>query len=334
MTQGNYTPYSLINDIKTKMNLIERINSTSTNRVYNQFDISVDTFTQMIKFTRFKEDTLIQPFRIKEITLNGETRFKLVINHPSNSVNVGDEITITGAKKTQGIFSIVLNQTHIVFEVNNSYDSYSVILPFLNLSTLSTDTGGGNSVVIKSLSQFRFLFNYSDTIGTILGFRDVGEDFAITNFSSIITNQDNYAIEGNFNLNSIGNTKNNTTFLNFSGEDLYFLMYLNDYESITTNNEQLPAFAKIQLSSNPGDVIFNTHINYPVVFENPLSQLNELAIKFTYADGSQVNFGNTEHSFTIKITELRSITDNMFVNSKDVKMYPLEDKPVDKSINV
>ena len=60
---------------------------------------------------------------------------------------------------------------------------------------------------------------------------------------------------------------------------------------------------------------YNTFINYPLEFENPLSTLNELNIKITFADGTLPNFKNIDHSFTLKITELINYPKNTKINS-------------------
>jgi len=98
-------------------------------------------------------------------------------------------------------------------------------------------------------------------------------------------------------------------------------MYINDYECVINNSNQPTAFAKILLSSNPGDILFNTFVNYPLEFDFPISTLNELNIKFTYPDGTLVDFRNIDHSFTLRIIEKIIKPNNTGINSKDTSFY-------------
>ena len=78
-------------------------------------------------------------------------------------------------------------------------------------------------------------------------------------------------------------------------------MYLNDIEYIYTNTNLDNAFAKILLSGNPGDILFNTFISQPLDLYSktfPISNLTYIDIKFLYPDGTPVNFRNINHSFT------------------------------------
>ena len=82
-------------------------------------------------------------------------------------------------------------------------------------------------------------------------------------------------------------------------------MYLNNIEFI--NNINIPtAFAKILLSGNQGDYLFNTFIRitndvYSSSF--PIPEITKLNISFLFPDGSVPDFRNINHSFTLKIVE-------------------------------
>ena len=111
--------------------------------------------------------------------------------------------------------------------------------------------------------------------------------------------------------------------MNFVGKYNYFLMYLNDIEYIYSNNNLKSAFAKIQLSGNPGDILFNTFIETPnnIYYKGfPIPTLSDLTIKFIYPDGSRINFRNINHSFTLKITEELAQNDNTYLNSQNISV--------------
>jgi len=100
-------------------------------------------------------------------------------------------------------------------------------------------------------------------------------------------------------------------------------MYLNDIEFIYSSSSIKPAFAKILLSGNPGDILFNTFVEqskyqYDKIF--PISNLSNFNITFLFPDGNLVDFRNLNHSFTLKITEEKIQNSNTFLNSKYIKI--------------
>jgi hypothetical protein len=187
---------------------------------------------------------------------------------------------------------------------------------------ITVTSGGGANILIKSKTKASFLFNYPDTCGDILGFQHVGNSTSILDFSSKITNYDPYM--NSINLDSVGNTITYSSgFMNFVGKFNYFLMYLNDIEYIYSNNNLKSSFGKIQLLGNPGDILFNTFVPVPSNIyykEFPISTLTQLNIKFTYPDGSRINFRNINHSFTLKITEENMQSDNTYLNSQNISV--------------
>ena len=84
------------------------------------------------------------------------------------------------------------------------------------------------------------------------------------------------------------------------------LLYINDYEGIMTNVNIKNAFSKILMMGNSGDIMFNTFINSPLEFDIPVSSMDEIKVSFIYPDGTQPDFRNFEHSFTLRITERQS----------------------------
>jgi hypothetical protein len=318
--EGNYDGTNLMSLLSTNMNAVERITSTSENRIFNDFSIDYNSFTQEVKFTAFKKDNIPNSLKIDIVTINNIKYFRLTINHPNNLVEVNDSITISNSVAIGIITSNNINKTHQVFEINKNNNSYSVLLGSISqlssssdLKTTLTDTGGG-ATTVKTKARVSLLFNYKDTLGNVIGFKNVGQPNAITPYNSTISNFDAYL--NDTKLNTVGNVVNSTLLLNFTGTNNYYLLYLNDFELVNNNSNQLPAFAKILLSGSPGDILYNTFINYPLEFDFPISTLNELKIKISYGDGTLPDFRNIDHSFTIKIVELVNYPKNTGINSK------------------
>ncbi len=321
--EGNYDPTSLITTISNNINLVKRIESTIEKPVYNIFNITMDTFTQKISFEAFKNNKLPNCITATLNTINNINYILLTFYHLGNLVEINDTITVSGASKIGTVIDAVyINTTHKVYDINKTQQTYTVLLAPLNeltnLTTIDLNGNGGPSIIVKTHAKVSFLFDRPDTIGHILGFKNVGEKNAITPYSIITTNFDNYVQYTHFN--QVGNIDINTRLLNLSGSNYYILMYLNNFESILNSSNQPTAFAKILMSGNPGDIIFNSFINYPLEFDYPISYLNELDIYFTYPDGTPVDFRNIDHSFTLRIVEKIITPNNTGLNSKDVSI--------------
>lgn len=312
--EGNYDGSNLIKNISESMNNLKRIGYTLSHPIYNLFEISFNTYSQKIEFVAFKEEFVPESITINTVIINNESFYKLTVSHPQNLVEVNDVIVISDAEKVDQIPANSINGSHTVYEINKNAESYSVLLSNINLSDTTGTGNGGNSIKIKTRALVRFLFNKSDTCGKIIGFKNVGEKNAITNFSHITSNFDDYIFDTNFN--EVGNLDLSNDILNVTGDNMYLLMHLNDYECIVSNTNVSSCFAKILLTGTPGDIQFNTFINHPMEFDIPISTLSELRVKFTFPDGSLPDFRNLNNSFTLRIVEQISVSRNTGINSK------------------
>ena len=74
-------------------------------------------------------------------------------------------------------------------------------------------------------------------------------------------------------------------------------------------------FAKILLSSNPGEILYDTFVENPNIFYNsPLHELSELEFIFVDNNNELFDFNQQEHSFTLEIIELENKLD--YINSR------------------
>ena len=335
LDEGFYSSDSLLNAIKEKMNKVKRITSSDTNIIYNNFDIIVESNIQKITFLPYNLTKLPNKLSARLEVIKLDTYIILNVNHENNLVDKDDiieirnSIQVTYTKNTNEgiqiyeISSEYINNTHIVYYVNYENSSYDIILGRVDeikttFITNNLEKAGGENVTVKTKSQSSFLFNIKDTIGDIIGFKNVGDSYSITPFSSKITNKDSYIFSNN--LNSVGIEYDYSSgFFNLSGRFNYIMMYLNDIEIVYSNNDIPAAFAKIALSGSPGDILFDTFIKQP---ENtyakiyPISSLSQITVKFLYPDGSRVNFRNINHSFTLKIVEEKERSNNTNLNSQ------------------
>lgn len=304
INQGNYTPVDLITKLRDRMNSVERISSTETNRVFNIFEINFDNNSEEMKFTAFKNNLLPNSLTIeKDITLGTEV-LKLNIKQNNNFISVGDTIIISGSIKIGDIPASVINTSHIVYDTNSEADIYSVIIPVdsdKSYNDINITGSGGQNVKIQIPARFSLLFNQSNSIGSILGFKNIGESFAITPYLNEISNFTDYVEPILFD--EIGNKNPSNSLINLNGNNYYMLLYLNDFEGVVNDKNFDNSFSKILLMGNPGDIMFNTFVNSPLEFDIPVASLEQLKVKFIYPDDSSPDFRNFDHSFTLRIVE-------------------------------
>ena len=335
--EGFYSIHSLVNAIQTNINKIQRITSTVENKIYNNFKISIDTSSQIVTISSFNLTPLPNSLSASYVTINSEIYILITVNHPNNTVNVNNKITITNSlnvtikKIINNVVQILsinasyFNTSQTIYSVNLHNSTYTFLLgkeTQINTSSSNTESSGGENIVINSASRVSFLFDRSDTLGELLGFNNVGSKFSFTEYKSVITNQDTYIYSNN--VNTIGNSLGYPNgFLNLAGNYNYILMYLNDIEYIYNTNNLPSAFAKILLTGNPGDVLFDTYVDNPKEIYSksfPISTLNQISVHFLYPDGSNVVFRNINHSFTLKIIEEKLINDNTYLNSQIISV--------------
>jgi hypothetical protein len=87
-------------------------------------------------------------------------------------------------------------------------------------------------------------------------------------------------------------------------QEPYILMTSDKLSNIlTTGNKVDKTFAKIQLTSKPGTILYNTFITSPKIYDNPDKVLDEIDVQFYRRDGKPFDFLGMDHSFSLEITE-------------------------------
>jgi len=301
---GNYSATNLIETISTQLNSIERITSTPENRIYNKFEIILNTFTNRLDIKAFSQTVLPNSITESIVIIDSNQYYQLDIKHPNNFVETTDFITISNSETIGEIPKTSINAIHQVYKINKTDQTYSIILlPFNKITNVSAQKGG-SSLKIKTTAKVRFLFNKPNTLGEILGFSNPGDVYSVTPFSSVISNNDSYIYQND--LDTVGNKSSISNILQFTGKSNYWLLYLNNFESVILNNGLESCFAKILLAGTQGDIIYNSFVNSPIEFDVPIPTVSELNIKITDSKGNIINFENTNFSFTIRIYELIS----------------------------
>lgn len=322
---GTYSDKAeLETEIENKISLIKRKteeNSNYTNK--SIIKVKINTNTNITTFESFKEARIIKPITnitppINDSNINNYP-YTLTIHHKLHRLSKGDKVIFKDFIQTNGIPSKILNKEHIIDNIIDN-DNYTIILEPFNIDSDLTYTGGGYESKIYVPNYFRLLFNYPDTMGEELGFRNVGESDSITKYNNIITNKDTYpsdyvitdsdgyqyVIDTSGNNNIIDNTS-----LKLSGCD-YILMKIKQLNHIYNTHKDTrmnECFSIINLDSSnnnlstTNNMLYNTFVQTPITLFEPIDLVN-LNISFYTPNGQLYNFIGRDHSFTLEITSI------------------------------
>ena len=272
--EGLYNSNELLHTLVSLINTVP-INNTNNKSHYFTYTINNLNYTLYSGIST----QLYQPLEVDSIisTSQALTRY-MYINFDYHNLSDGDTITIKGAISFRGIPANIINSTYTVTVVNQN--KLKVILPNYNteLATENVNNGGGNIVNVVILNDCK-LINGSFNIFNLLG-------LSITNtFKSSFTNYKPI-------LNSLYPYIELRCILPNTNNDNYNYI------------DSQPILTKIQLKGNIGEYLYNKHTDISLMFEPPLNDLSTITFQFVYPDGTQVDFMNTEHSFTLLISEL------------------------------
>ena len=177
--------------------------------------------------------------------------------------------------------NVRLNDTIIV--ANNEY---TVIYVTQNSFDISIDNNIDiNNIDIVIPVRFCLRFDFSSTICKLLGFNNT-----VTDYDYIIKN----------------------TIKNILQEPSYLLILCNE---ITTNMSSVSydkdIFYRINFENNccntNKDYIYNSFVDAPIYFDDPLRKLNGLTLNFINPDGSLYDFNEQDHSFVLEIVTKENI---------------------------
>lgn len=324
LSPGNYTYELLKKEIEYKVSLTKRYPLIDNEYLseYNNMEVEFIQETDESKFKMFDIYNIPNCFEeFTDISTSTKSIYKIKILCPYHNLNKGDMIFISNSLSYYVIDKKYINLTkgHIVSNVlNNTY--FEIIIKNINPIESVGNTKGGFSVEIKKYSIFRLYFNFTDTIGELIGFPFVGYKSSITNYSSLlkyytITNKDTYYI----NISSILIVNNNIPPQNllakFSNEQYTYFLLLADGLNNNNNPNGPSYFYKFLINQPPGNYLFNTFVNSPVYFNPPIRNFNELKLTLVYPDGSLVNMGNLNYSLTFEITTINNLPENTNINT-------------------
>lgn len=215
----------------------------------------------------------------------------VIFNHENHQLNKNDIIEIN---------SSIINGK---YPINRILDDNHYEITLNQVSMIDSDCG--SQISIKFPTKFQLLFNYKNTLGTILGFSDVGEDYAITPYQHTITNTDPYitGIPAEPNLKK----------LNMTGYN-YFYICCPELVAFNNTGPVNNVFTIIKWTDNPGSVVFDSFVPNHKKFDPPLASLSRFNFSMYHPDGNLVEFNGLDHSFVLKITELyQEVNKNKYI---------------------
>ena len=184
----------------------------------------------------------------------------------------------------------------------------------------------------------RLLWNFSDTFGQPLGFRNVGSPFSITPLSPILTNNDAYDHEfvttDQNGIKYVYDPSGNPVVLEGDCIDLYgneyIVMVVEEFsemynvaltlnDKINDSNKISKIFAKLNMikkAGHPDRFVFDKFAHTPFVFSSQFS-LDKMTVSFYDKNGILVNFNGIDHSYVIEFTSLDYIPIGTSINTRN-----------------
>lgn len=323
---GNYTPENLELTLEELFKNTPRISKYGSYLQNHHVEVKINTITDEVIFTTFKEAQLVQPFVDINPPINPtpgmdnpNNIYIITIKHPNHElISPNQTIIISGAISHYGIPADILNGEHIITTILDE-NNYTITLPKFNLLPIREDTKGGVIVTVLVPDQFRLRFDQSDTIGGLIGFRNPGDFNSITNFAHNISNKDQY--EFDIDANAFGTpSKISNNAIQLSGDN-YILMKAEPLETLVSIGPVKDAFAKILLCDNPGQVIFNSFVPTIKHYVDPIHELRQLDIELLTPDGYLYDFNGVDHSFTIEVVVVSDIPEGTGISASTGKNY-------------
>lgn len=348
---GNYSPQELKILLEKEISLIPRMGDTIVTTVFNNIVIDIDEKSGKVVFTSYNVYTPeFEPFISKTLlsTINCSTNSDLIpedelyyqypfgeyfknfandpnspssislcdslrikISHPNHSVTLGQTITISGSLNYDDIPASYINGQHIVTRVDS--ETYDILLTGINYDANLEQNAGGSDVTIKTPNKFRIRFDFTDTFGRELGFRNTGEETSITPYQYVITNDTPYDGEYIPFLHPTNGLLDTTAYirrpLNFDGPS-YILISCDELQQVKNLGTIKDFFYRIDLKRGQielGRYVYNTFVDTPIILNDVLNRLNKLTINIYSPDGTFYDFNGVDHSYMLEIVTFDEI---------------------------
>ena len=321
LEEGLYTITNLKNEIEQKFSMLTR-NINNINFGYDlnyNVNVQIDDNTNIVTFTSYKSKMLEIPINNVDPVINvndpgiGNGTYTIVIDHENHNITTNKtRVLFEGFIDHLGISSSFLNGIQEIDIIDNN--RYSFVIKNVNLNERKILTNGGRNVKVLVPSPMKYYFNYPDTVGSVLGFRNPGNSTSITPFNHIIRNSDPYFNEISFDVNgdSIIIKNNAIKLYKFT----YFLMecnIVNLVNLLSNANTKRNFFTKFRITEDK--IVVNEITATSVFFYDPIYELDKLSFRFYNPDNTPIDFNDVDHSFVLEITTLDNSPELTNINS-------------------
>lgn len=276
--------------------------------VINSSDIPSLTLTDDELYYQYPDGEYFKKFVNKSIDCDS---YRVTIYHKNHNVQVGDEIIIKNSTNYEDISASFLNSSHIVTRIETDY--YDILLDNINLdASLDMTNMGGNEILIYTPNMFRIRYDYDDTIGNMLGFRDIGQNTSITPYQHVITNDilyDNENIDfviqqitgktiDTYNIDLTKLSLHNA--LNFTGPE-YLLFECKELNNSKNIGKIKDYYYKINLKEHKNNKAYDTFVDSPLYYNEPIESIEQLTINIYTPDGKIYDSNRIDHSFVLEL---------------------------------
>ena len=329
ITEGIYNISTLKTAIEYEFKKLSRnINSDNFGYDLNYNVIfNVDIPTNVVSFESYKSKILqvaitsITPsINQNDITIGSGT-YTITIQHNNHGLSSTNSIGVfSGFIDHLGIQGSDLNGTHLLTIIDSN--RYSFTLTNINLTSNKIITNGGNNIKVMIPSPMKFYFSYTDTMGSVLGYRNPGYETSITPYNYIQKNTDIYISEiaKDVNGNEIVLTNKSIKLSKYD----YFLMMCNvpfiaNINNLNNVQTKEIYFAKFKITDDT--LISNEYSDTPIFLYDPIVYLNQIGFTFYNPDKTLVDFKDIDHSFVLEITTIDNLPELTAINPNvSVKM--------------
>lgn len=298
------------NAIKKKIDVIHFNNSNKKQKYYYKnldSNININLNSNLIEIKIYNTIILNNAIYVDKSNNN------LKIHHPLHNLNVNDKIIISNAKSTNNIDSNFLNGEFSIYKILDNFN-YLVKLKNIIINSDNEITNGGDNIQIKYLIKFSLDFSIKNSIGDILGFKNIGSKYSKTIYDYTISNKTPY-------LNNILKIDNSPIKFKLKVID-YLIIYCNlnynfeDDDTININNNSFIPLAKIHLN-NINNYVNNNHVNLIGKLDNIIPNINEINFKFIDSENNLYDFGDLDHSLVINFVceKLENFDTNLNTNT-------------------